>query len=71
MKIKELTLNRLKHHSFSELYKTFLSVYNKLFLIDELTDEDINKIRNYSAQKKCIELNFFLDRVFVSFFQFP
>ena len=44
MKIKELTLNRLKHHSFSEVYETFLSVYKKLFLIDELTDEDINKI---------------------------
>lgn len=44
MKIKELTLTRLKHHSFSELYEIFLSVYQKLFLIDELTDEDINKI---------------------------
>jgi len=44
MKIKELTLNRLKHHSFSELYQVFFSVYEKLFLIDELTDEDINKI---------------------------
>lgn len=44
MKIKELTLNRLKHHSFSEMYKIFISVYQKLFLDDELTDGDINKI---------------------------
>lgn len=44
MKIKELTLNRLKHHSLSELYNIFLSVYQKLFLNDVLSNEDINKI---------------------------
>ena len=44
MKIKELTLSRLKHHSFSELYKIFISIYQKLFLDGELTDGDKNKI---------------------------
>jgi len=49
MKIIELTLNRLKHHSFSEQYKLFLSVYQKLFLSDELSDEDIDKILSMVA----------------------
>lgn len=44
MTIKELTLNRLKHHSSTELYDVFLSVYQKLFLAGALQDEDISKI---------------------------
>lgn len=44
MKIKELTLKRLKHHSFSEMYGKFFSLYKKLFLNEELSNEDINKI---------------------------
>ncbi|MDP1771161.1 MAG: DEAD/DEAH box helicase [Methylobacter sp.] len=44
MKIRELTLRRLKHRSSSSLYDIFLSVYQKLFLNDELSSEDIEKI---------------------------
>ena len=44
MQIKELTLIRLKHHSLSELYNVFLSVYQKLFSNNELSGDDIDKI---------------------------
>lgn len=42
--MKELTLARLKHHSFSEEFDTFTSLYEKLFFDDELSNEDINKV---------------------------
>lgn len=42
--IKEMTLNRLKHHSFSDEYNIFFSLYQKLFLSDELTNEEVKKI---------------------------
>lgn len=44
MKTRALTLKGLKHHSFSDLYDKFFSVYQKLFLIEELSEEDIEKI---------------------------
>jgi hypothetical protein len=44
MKVKELTINRLKHHSFNNIYVIFRSVYQKLFLSDKLSNEDVAKI---------------------------
>lgn len=42
--MKELTLGGLKHHSFSEYYKLFLSLYGKLFTQDEFDESDREKI---------------------------
>lgn len=44
MTMKQLTLKRLKNHSFSNLYTIFFSVYQKLFVDEELKKEDITKI---------------------------
>lgn len=44
MKVVELTLGKLKHHSFSRVYNEFFSVYQKLFLEGELRKEDVRKI---------------------------
>ncbi len=42
--MKELTYNRLTHHSFREEYALFKSLYTKLFFDTDLTKEDKNKV---------------------------
>lgn len=42
--VKELTYNRLTHHSFKDEYELFKTVYEKLFLDTSLTEKDKNKI---------------------------
>jgi len=46
--MKELTIRRLKHHSISKEYNSFLTVYEKLFLEDELSKPEKEKILSLS-----------------------